>query len=185
VGGPALAARITRFVAGVAAAAVILAFSAWFDTTVIAGAQRASSSTFDVTPYGLAFGVGSVVVAGLVLAVAAIGWQCRSIGLGIVYLTIGGLFAFLVYLMLAVGAAIASPNGPSPLFDLLSVLSNLNASTMGPLNAVSIVGGGMAIIGIAQIATGLVKLRASRRSAGRLAESEEPRGTIEEVVDPA
>jgi len=180
-----LTGTIKRFVAGVAASAVILVFATWFDTTVTAGVQRESFATFDATSYGLAFGVGSMVVAGLVLTVAIIGWRCRSIGLGIVYAVAGGLIAFLVYLMLAVGTSIGSPDAPPPLFDLLSVLSNLEAMTEGPLHAFSIIGAAMAIVGIVQIADGMVRRRASRRSRPLPVEAEGPRATIEEVVGPA
>jgi hypothetical protein len=78
------------------ASTVWVVFATWFDTTVSAGVQRESFATFDATSYGLALGVGSIVLAGLVMAVAIIGWRCRSIGLGIVYVVAGGLLAFLV-----------------------------------------------------------------------------------------
>jgi hypothetical protein len=97
----------------------------------------------------------------------------------------GGLCAFLVYLMLAVGSLIASPNGPPPLFDLLSVLSNLDSWTEGPLHAFSLIGGAMAIVGVAQITDGIVKRRASRSSTEPPLEADGPRATIEEVVGPA
>jgi len=179
-----MADSVRRFVAGVVAAGVILMFAAWFDTTVVAGAERQASASFDVTQSGLAYGIGSIVLAGLVLAVAGIGWRCRSLALGMVYSLVGGLFAFLVYLAFAFGGSI---NGSPPVLPdaIATALSNLLSSTYGPLNAVTIVGGGMVIVGVAQIVANIAARRAARRSTDTLVEPEAPMATIQDVPRPA
>ena len=72
-----------RFVAGLVAGVVILAFASWFDTTVMVAADNEATQGFDASAFGLTYGLGSVVVAGLTLAVAGSGWRCRSVRLGL------------------------------------------------------------------------------------------------------
>ena len=174
--------RTKRFTAGLAGAAAILVFASWFDTVVIVAAETEATQGFDATGFGVAYGVGGVVVAGLVMAIAGIGWRCRSVRLGIVYAVVGALLAFLLYI------AIELPRSSLDL-ELTSVLSTLESWTGGPLHAVSIIGGAMLIVGIAQIVAGIVRRPTRVPTPESLVEPrvepEVPGATIEDVTGPA
>jgi hypothetical protein len=176
--------RERRFVLGVVAAGVVLVVAAWLDTSVVAVVVRQAASNFDMTQSGMAYGIGSIILAGLVLAVAWIGWRCRSLALGVVYALVGGLFAFLLYLAFALGGSI---NGSLPVLPdpLATALGNLLSSTYGPLNGVMIVGATMVVIGVAQIVASIRERRAARRSTEEPTEPEAPEATIEDVAEPA
>jgi hypothetical protein len=172
-----LDAGTRRFIAGLAATAAILVFASWFDTTVIVAADAEATRRFDVTGFGVAYGVGGVLVAGLVLAIAGIGWRCRSVRLGIVYAVVGGLLAFLLYI------AIELPRSSLGL-ELTSVLSTLELWTGGPLHAASILGGAMLIVGVAQIVAGIVRRPGRVPTPEPVSELQVPRATIEDVPGP-
>ena len=119
------------------------------------------------------------------MAIVAIGWRCRSLALGIVYVAVGGLVAFLVYIAITLGDSIS---GSALGLAITSALSDLLADVQGPLNAVSIVGGALVIAGVAQIVASIAGRLASRRAGqgpAQLVEPEVPRATIEDVPGPA
>jgi hypothetical protein len=175
-----MAARVKRFVVGAAAAAAVVAAAAWFDTTVVAGAEREASTSFDLTQSGLIYGIGGTGLAGLVLTVAWVGWRCRSLALGIAYALVGGLFAFLLYFAVAFdGSPLDLPGGTQ------TVLGNLASSTYGPLNAVSTVGGMMIIVGAAQIVASIAERRAAPPPTNPLEVVDGHKATIEDVSGPA
>jgi len=174
-----LAAGTKRLVAGAVGAAAVCVFASWFDTTVMVGADEASTRTFDASGFGVAYGAGSLVVAGLVLAVSAIGWRCRSVRLGLVYALVGALLAFIVLI------SIELPRSSLGL-EMTSALSTVQLWTNGPLHATSIIGGAMLIVGVAQIVDGLVHRRARaiahEPAAEPAVEADVPRATIEDVA---
>jgi hypothetical protein len=138
------------------AAPLVLAALAWFDTAVLAEAIKRGSATFDM---GGAIGVmtaGFFVVAGGVLLLALLAWRSRSALVGVLYAIVGAYFAGQMWIMVTFGA---TRNEVPPILPeaIVSALGQVQAATVGSLNAVGIVGAGMAIAGIAVLARTLAR----------------------------
>ena len=121
---------------------VVLVALALFDTTVVHDAVRQASSTFDSTQYTLVVSLGTIVIAGAVLLLASVAWRSGSIAVGIVYAAVGAYFALQLWIYMYLAGQVL----PEP---LETAVINVSFATLGPLNAVGIVGGGMVIAGVA------------------------------------
>jgi hypothetical protein len=133
------------------AAAVVLVVMAWFDTTVVHDAIQQGVQTFDNGPATLITSLGMIVIAGAVLLLASLGWRSRSVVVGVSYALVGTFFAFLIWIWTTPAGTHndVPPVLPEP---LVAAVSGIVLASVGPLNMVGIVGGGMLIAGVAVIA---------------------------------
>jgi hypothetical protein len=133
------------------AAAVALPVLAWLDGTVMRSVQRYASANFDIGPAAVVSALVSLAVAGTVLLLALLAWRSRSSVVGLAYVVVGTFFTFITWVLftLAAGRNGAPPALPEP---IATAISRLYVDSVGPLNAVIIVGAGMLLIGIAVIA---------------------------------
>jgi len=132
VGGTALA---------LVAAVVVLVVMAWFDTTVVQDAARQAAQTFDSSQYALIASFGMIMIAGAVLLLSLFAWRSGSVAVGILYAAVGAYFAFQLWIYTYLSGQLPQP--------LATAVVNINTATLGPLNAVGVVGGGMLIAGVA------------------------------------
>ena len=133
------------------AAASVLAGMAWFDTTVVAVAQRLARATFDSGQAMPPWTLGLFAIAGAILLLALLAWRSRSAVVGVIYVVVGGFFASQLWMLMSLAT---SRNDVPPLLpDPIAIaLNGIVMATMGPLNAVGVIGAGMAIIGVAVMA---------------------------------
>ncbi len=131
----------------IAAAAAALTVGAWYDVAFLSDALRSAHQRFDSASVTPLFAFGSVLVAGAVIALAALAWRSASSVVGIVFIVVGAFFAALWWLWAWLTGSI---NGATPILPdpLVSVLSTIWIDTQGPLNAVSTIGAGMLIAGV-------------------------------------
>lgn len=144
-----MSVQSTRTIIALVVAAVLLAFVAWLDNSVLAGAEQEATRTFRMGGYALARSLGTLVVVASVVAAAAAARWAMSLWVGIAYALVGTFFAFLPAIFL--GPA-ASENGAAPLLPepLVRLVADLYSPT-GPLNAIAILGAGMLVVGGATI----------------------------------
>jgi hypothetical protein len=128
--------RAGRTALALVAALGVLAAMAWFDAAVLLQAEQRARAAFDSGQAALPFSLGSFAIAGSVLLLAHLAWASRSMAIGVIYLVVGAFFALLRWL-------------PDP---LASAVSYLYVTTVGPLNAVVVIGAGMAIAGVVVLA---------------------------------
>lgn len=126
----------------------VLAVMAWFDTTVVREALARGRPTFEMGQYTLLWSLGSFATAAAVVLLVALAWRSRSAAVGAIYLVVGGLFAFLPWILVSFAS---SHNGvPALLPDPLAIaVASLHEATIGQLNAVGVIGAGMALAGVA------------------------------------
>jgi hypothetical protein len=131
-----------------AAAALLLA--AWFDTSVVVDAQRQAASTFEPGGLAVVMSVGAVAAGGACLLVGWLGVRSSAV-VGLLYVVVGGFFALGSWLLWTFAASIngAPPVLPDP---VAQAMSDIYLRTQGPLNAVAIIGGAMAVAGAFAIA---------------------------------
>jgi hypothetical protein len=131
----------------IAAAALVLAATAWFDAVVLRDAVRDAQASFDGTGAAALLAVGSILVAASVIVLAALAWRSASRAVGIGYVVVGAFFAALSW----VAPVLASGrNGAAPVLPevIASAVWSLWLNAAGELNAVSTVGAGMLIAGV-------------------------------------
>ncbi len=133
--------RAGRTALALAAAAVALVVLAWFDTTVVGDAARQGAQSFDNSQYFLVASLGTVASAGAVLLLALLAWRSRSAVVGVIYTLLGAYFAFQAWIW-----ATVAPELPDQLASIANATFN---ASVGSLNAVGIIGGGMLIVGVA------------------------------------
>lgn len=157
------------------AAAVTLPALAWLDGTVMRDAQRYASANFDFGPAAVVSALVSMAVAGTVLLLAQLAWRSRSSLVGLAYVLVGAFLTFFTWVLftLAAGRNGAPPALPEP---IATAVSWLYVASVGPLNAVIIVGGGMLLIGITVLARSL-------RDRSRADTSPSP-GPVEGILRP-
>jgi hypothetical protein len=131
-------------------AGLILAFASWFDTSFVAAAVRKAGSDFDPVPAAWAIGIGYLVIGAAILAMSWLAGKARSLLVGLVYLVLGLFFAFLGVIIWIWAASIngAPPLLPGPIADFVSQFYQYES---GPLNAVAVISGGMALVGGANL----------------------------------
>lgn len=131
-------------------AAGVLVVMAWFDTTVVREALARGRPTFEMGQYTLLWSLGSFASAAAVVLLVALAWRSRSAAVGAIYLVVGGLFAFLPWILVTFAAG--HNDVPALLPDPLPIaVASLHEATIGQLNAVGVIGAGMAIAGLAVI----------------------------------
>jgi hypothetical protein len=133
------------------AAALVLGTMAWFDTRVMSAAQQRAASLFDSSSVAIAWAVGSLAIAGAVLLLAVLVWRAKTGWVGVVYAVAGGFFVLLPWTTFTLAAHVNDALSVLP-EPLAIAVSRLLLESTGPLNAVTIVGAGMVIAGIAVIA---------------------------------
>ncbi len=129
-------------------AALLLA--RWYDREVVLPTQQHASATFDTLPGMLASAVGSILVAGLVLALGVLAWRSRSIAVGLGYALVGAVVVFDVYATFALTNGV--PLLPSDLgMSVADWMWRLWDVLYGPLGAATSVAGGMLVAGVAVV----------------------------------
>lgn len=147
----------TADLSAVVGAATIVAAAAWLDASVVADAQREGARTFQMAGPTTLTAVATIVVAGGCLAVGWLGSRAAPL-VGLAYALIGGYFALEPALIVTLaadrngGPAILPDPMPSAMFDVYS-------RTVGPIDAVGLVGGAMLIVGLVAILGPLVGRR--------------------------
>ena len=154
--------RTSWSVIAVVAGVGLLALSAWFDATVVAGAERTAAASFDPNAVTTVWVTGSLLVGGSCLAIGVLAWRSMAV-VDVLYVLVGGLFVLLPWLEsnLAVSVNGAPPALPQP---IASGINELLFRTIGPLNGVGTLGGAMVIAGTASIANALWHPRTRLRS---------------------
>lgn len=140
-----------RALVALAVAAIVLVVAVWYDAGVLAEAELRGKATFDTGSTMILVSLGSFLVAGSVLLLARLAWNSRSMAVGVIYLVAGAFFAFLpwTFTSFTTYRNDVPPLLPDP---LAKVLGDLYLAAVGPLNAVVIIGAGMAIGGVAAMA---------------------------------
>jgi hypothetical protein len=143
--------RVGRSAVALAAAAVVLAVMAWFDTTVVSNAAQREAQTFDMSGYALVEALGTILIAGSVLLLALLAWRSRSVAVGVAYALVGAYFALQLWITWTFAA---QANGAPPVlpYPLDRAVNHVFSATYGRLNAVGIVGAGMLVAGVAVLA---------------------------------
>jgi hypothetical protein len=139
-----------RTLVALAGAAIVLVLAAWFDSTVMSEGLRQVAATFDPSGVFPWYALGSLLVAGAVLLVGALGWRAPFVVVGLAYVVVGGFFLALPWLVRSFATWVndAPPVLPEP---LALALGNIWESTIGPLNAVETIAAGMLIAGVAAL----------------------------------
>lgn len=153
-------------VAALLGAGLILAFASWFDTSFMTGVMREAGSDFNPAPAAWAQGLGFLAIVTAILVLAYLVRQAHSALVAGSYLVVGLFFAFLSVIIWTWAASIngAPPLLPGPIADFLGQLYQY---VVGPLNAVPLIGAGMALVG----ALALVQDAHERTTRGSIAES--------------
>jgi hypothetical protein len=140
--------KTSRAILALMVAFGLLALMAWFDAAVLVDAQARGRATFDSGQASLLFALGAFAIAGSVLLVTRLALDSGSVAVAVIYLLVGGFFAFLWWILASFATYM---NDVPPLFpDPLAIaVAQVFVSTTGPLHAVSVIGAGMAIAGIA------------------------------------
>ena len=164
--------RFVRAAMALVAAAAILMFAGWLDGQVFRDIERRQSVEFSITLITWALPFGYLAVAAGVLAVVILAWWARSILVGIAYAVVGAFFGFLVTINWQFAAEInGAPSVlPQPLATIVGRIWFWGAE--GPLNALSTIGAGMLLAGLAIIALAARRRFGSRSQAGRPAITE-------------
>lgn len=138
--------------AALVGAAAALGLGAWFDTTVVADAQRQAASTFEPGGAAAVAALGTVAAGGACLLVGWLGVRSSAV-VGLLYVLVGGYFALGWWLLWTFAA---STNGAPPVLPeaVAQAMSDIYLRTAGPLNVVAIIGGAMAVAGAISIARG-------------------------------
>jgi hypothetical protein len=136
-----------RTAVAILVAAGVLWLAGWLDGSVMRDIGQQEAATFDPTGLELAYSLGAVAVAGGVLLLGVFAWRSRSALVGVVYLVVGGFFAFMPVINWWGAAQIngAPPVLPGPIAD---AVSQIYFWSNGPLNAVATVGAGMLVVGL-------------------------------------
>jgi hypothetical protein len=133
-----------------AASAIALVVTAWFDSSILRDAVRQAQATFNTVSVVPLFVLGSILVAGAVLLLGSLAWRAASPVVSLAYVVVGGFFVALPWL--AWNLASATIDAPPVLPEsLASALTSIWLSTTGQLNAVATIGAGMLIAGIAAL----------------------------------
>lgn len=142
--------KTSRAILAVVVGLGLLAVMAWFDAVVLLEAQQRGRATFDSGHASLLFALGAFAIAGSVLVVMRLALDAGSVAVGVIYLFVGAFFALLWWI---VSTFATYRNDVPPLLPdaLASAVANVWISTTGPLYAVSVLGAGMAIAGVAVI----------------------------------
>jgi len=163
--------RFGRALVAVAVALGVLFVGHWFDSTVVADAQRHAARTYDSPPLVDMTSIAHLLTAAGVLAIALAGWRSRSLVLGAGYALVGGYLVLLPALFWAYGLSWngAPAVAPQPIASTLGTwYATLSTGVTG---AVYTLGGAMLLTGLAVIAS---MLRGPRRGIE----------TVEEPVKP-
>jgi hypothetical protein len=148
-------ARAGRAASALVAAAVVLTFMAWFDTTAIRDAAQQAAQDFDSRPYAIVASIGTLMTGGSVLLLAVLAWRSRSVPVGVIYALVGGYFVFQAPIWMNLASA-SSDGSQAPLpGPLINVVNSLAMASVGQLNAVGVIGAGMLVAGVAVIASRL------------------------------
>ncbi len=163
--------RIVRDGIALIGAAAILVAAGWLDTHVFREIQRGVSNSFDYSTLAWALPFGYLMVAVAVVAVAGLAAWARSLLVGVVYAVVGAFFAFLFTITWLFASEIngVQPILPRPLATIIGDMWTWGAE--GPLQAMSIIGAGMLLAGLASIAFVVF------RRAGRASETEAAPGS--------
>ena len=140
-------------IAALVGAAAALLVAAWFDTSVVADAQRQAAGTFEPGGAAALGSIGAVGVGGACLLVGWLGARSAPV-VGLLYVLVGGFFALVPWLIWTFAAQI---NGaPAVLPDpIAQAMGDIYLRTQGPLNAVGIIGGAMVVAGVVAITRSL------------------------------
>jgi hypothetical protein len=103
----------------VALLALLIAY--WFDSGVLADAQKRAGYTFDLGWFMELTGIARIVTAAGVVAIALTCWRSRSLVVGIGYVVVGGFLVFLPALTWTIGVSVngAPPLMPQPIASTL------------------------------------------------------------------
>jgi len=140
-----------RALAALAAAAIVLVIAAWYDAAFLAEAELRAKASFELGKEMFFVSLGGFAVAGTVLLLAWLARSSRSRVVGVIYLVVGAFFALLpwIFTTFALYGTDVPPLLPEP---LARVVGDIYLATVGPLNAVVVIGAGMVIGGLAAIA---------------------------------
>jgi hypothetical protein len=108
-------------------------------------------ANFDSSGFAGMATLGSLAVAGAVLLVWALAWRAASGIVGVAYIVVGGFFVALQWLALRLATQVNDVPAvlPEPLAQALWRI--YEATGVGPLNAVRMIGAAMLIAGIAAL----------------------------------
>jgi hypothetical protein len=144
----------TNDVSAVVGAAAILVAAAWLDPSVVADAQREGARTFQAAGSMSLTALATIAVAGGCLAVGRLASKVAPL-VGLVYAVVGGYFALAPWLIVTLAAERdgAPPILPDP---IPSAMTDIYTRTVGPIGAVTILGGAMLIVGLVAMVRPLV-----------------------------
>jgi hypothetical protein len=164
--------KAARPVIAIVAAGAALYAAGWIDGQVMPEIVSQATTSFDVNGLALATSVGTLAVAGVVLALGALAWNSRSLGVGVIYSAVGAVVAFLPVIEWRFAAQINDnpPLLPRPIAD---EVSQIYTWSNGPLNAMETIGAGMLVVGVFVIARSL-----RGRSASPTTEPRTEQGTL-------
>jgi hypothetical protein len=143
---------IGRTALALVAAVTTLVVMAWFDTSLVNDAAQRGVQTFDRRQYVLLASLGTLMTAGAVLGLGLLAWRSRSAVVGVFYAASGGYLAFQTWIWMDLASGQGNGGQPVLPYPFDRVVNHTISATVGPLNAVGIIGGGMLIAGIAVIA---------------------------------
>ncbi len=134
---------------GVAAIGAVLAivFFSWLDAAVIRDAVLQAQGD-DPAPANALIALARVGLAVCILGLSLAAWRSKSALVGALYAMVGVVLAFLpvIFLTLATGRNGAPAVLPEPMARLLTDLAR---GTIGPVNAVGLLGASMLVVGVA------------------------------------
>jgi hypothetical protein len=131
----------------VALAALIVAH--WFDSTVLADAQRQVGISFDPGPLLSLTSIAHLITAAGALAIGFAGWRSRNMVVGIIYVAAGAYLVFLpaMYWAVAVRVNGAPPVAPEPIATTIGQW--FTTIQTGVTGSVFTLGGAMLVSGLA------------------------------------
>jgi hypothetical protein len=152
----------------VALLALLIAY--WFDSGVLADAQKRAGYTFDMGWFMELAGVAHIVTAAGVVAIALTCWRSRSLVVGIGYVVVGGFLVFLPALTWTIGVSVngAPPLVPQPIASTLGQWYSTLAT--GVTGAFYTLAAAMFLSGLAVVGTVLLTKRGRASAVASTAE---------------
>jgi len=151
-----------RAALAIIAAAIAVPVLAWLDGSLMADARRGAAATFDASGLMVLGAIAAFMIGGAVLLLGTLAWRTASVAVGSIYLAVGAVLALAPVVSWTLGSVRAGMAEAVLPEDLAVLVNTLAFAIDGPLNAVSIVAGGMVVAGLATIVRGM----RTRRSAG-------------------
>ena len=140
--------RPISFLVAAALPIVVLLLAQWFDATQLQHYRDEETTSFPGSAAALFYGLAAahILTPAAILALAIAGWWSRSAVIGAAYVVVGGLIAFSPALTWASATGV---NG-TPIASLFSEI--FFDTAQGLTAAVTTIGGGMFLVGLALIA---------------------------------